>query len=180
MKSPVSIPLLADEIQITQDKITKKAKFLWSDFTDFITQGSMMDLAVGLVIGSAFTTCVNSFVKDILSPILGLGAQKNLEHIYAILKCPANVTDCQVSSWATAELANKDGVVTLNYGSFFDTIINFFIIAIFLYTFVRLYTAAFKKFIAKLKKCPFCTSMIPIQAIKCMHCTSMVDEFISN
>ncbi len=102
------------------------------EFRDFIAKGNVIDLAVGIVIGAAFTAIVNSFVKDILSPILGIFGSANFNDQFVVLK--QGKTAGPYDSLATATTA---GAVTFNYGSFITAVINFLIVAFALFLVVK-------------------------------------------
>ena len=132
-------------------------KSFFEEFKKFIMRGNVMDMAVGIIIGGAFTAIVTSLVEDIISPILGMFGSANL---------------------ADASVTLKEGV-TLNYGSFISAIINFLLIALVIFCMVK----AINKAQDKVKKpeapaapttkmCPYCKSEIAIDATKCPHCTS--------
>ena len=133
-------------------------KFL-QEFKDFAMRGSVIDLAVGVIIGGAFQKIVNSLVKDILSPILGLFAKNSFD-------------DLSISFMG----------VTVRYGSFITEVINFIIMAFVIFLLVKALNG-----LAKLhghtedndpttKQCPFCMSEIDINATRCPHCTSELTE----
>ena len=100
------------------------------EFREFIAKGNMLDLAVGIVIGAAFTTIVNSFVKDLVNPFLGLFGKANFENMFLVLKGDANGA-------TTPEDAAKLGAITLNYGAFLTAVLNFMIVAFALFLVVR-------------------------------------------
>lgn len=134
-------------------------KKLLKEFRDFINRGNVMDLAVGVMIGAAFKTIVDSFVGDIISPILGLFGSVDLSSL---------------------ALPLKDGV-NLGYGAFLTAIINFLIIAFVLLIFVKIIRKASSLASKKkeeapaaptVKICPYCRSEIAIDATRCPHCTS--------
>ena len=102
------------------------------EFRDFIARGNVLDLAVGIVIGAAFTAIVNSFVKDILSPILGIFGSANFNDQFFVLK--AGKTPAPYDS---LEVATKAGAVTFNYGSFVTAILNFLIVAFALFLIIK-------------------------------------------
>ena len=127
------------------------------EFKKFIMRGNVVDMAVGIIIGGAFTAIVTSLVEDIISPILGLFGSANL---------------------ADASVTLKEGV-TLNYGSFISAIINFVLIALVIFCMVKAINKAQDKVkkpeapaAPKTKMCPYCKSEIAIDATKCPHCTS--------
>jgi len=126
-----------------------------SGFKQFILRGNVIDLAIGVVIGAAFNSVVNSLVKDVLTPFIGF-----------FLKTPG------LENWTV----HVHGTV-FPFGDFLNSILTFLIEAAAIYFFVVLPVNAF---LAKTKKpaepntkqCPFCKSDIPKDATKCAHCTS--------
>lgn len=102
------------------------------EFRDFIARGNVLDLAVGIVIGAAFTAIVNSFVKDILSPIIGIFGTANFNDQFVVLKDPKHT-----GPYASLDAASKAGAVTFNYGSFITNVINFLIVAFALFLIVK-------------------------------------------
>ena len=134
-------------------------KKFFEEFKKFIARGNVMDMAVGVIIGGAFTGIVTSLVNDIITPLLGLFGGMNFD------KYQWNIT--------------KD--VVLYYGNFITAIINFLIMALIVFIIVRTLNNAGKKFkkdtTAKTtKKCPYCKSEIAIDATRCPHCTSELTE----
>lgn len=135
------------------------------EFKDFIARGNVMDMAVGVIIGGAFSGIVTSLNEDIISPILGLFGGKNFDQLSL----------------------NILGEVTLNYGKFLTAVINFLIMAFVVFCIIKAVNKAGEKTkkLAHLnkeepapttKKCPYCLSEIPIEATKCAHCTSELPE----
>ncbi len=102
------------------------------EFRDFIARGNVLDLAVGIVIGAAFTAIVNSFVKDIISPLIGIFGTANFNDQFIVLKDPKHT-----GPYASLDAASKAGAVTFNYGSFLTATINFLIIAFALFLIVK-------------------------------------------
>lgn len=145
-------------------KMAKKGFF--GEFKDFIARGNVMDMAVGVIIGGAFSGIVTSLNEDIISPILGLFGGKNFDQLSL----------------------NILGEVTLNYGKFLTAVINFLIMAFVVFCIIKAVNKADEKAkkLAHLnkeesaapttKKCPYCLSEIPIEATKCAHCTSELPE----
>lgn len=140
-------------------------KKFFAEFKEFISKGSVMDMAVGIIIGGAFTAIVTSLVDDIISPLLGLLGGMNFDALVA-----------------------EFGGVVLPYGKFITAIINFILIALVLFCIIKALNKA-KSAAEKLKKkeeeaeeeatekdCPYCFSKIPIQATRCPHCTSELEE----
>src|SRR5438105_2074036 len=102
------------------------------EFRDFIAKGNMLDLAVGIVIGVAFTAIVTSFVKDIVSPFIGLFGKANFDNMFFVLK-----EGTTPGPYTTPDLAAKAGAVTLNYGAFLTAVINFLIVALVIFMIVK-------------------------------------------
>lgn len=137
------------------------------DFKAFIMRGNVLDLAVAVIIGGAFGAIVNSLVKDVLTPPLGL------------LTGRVNFTDLFVpldgKQYASLKAAQDAGAATLNYGLFLQAILNFLFIAFAVFLLVRL---ANKLQPPKpdeaptTKECPFCASTIALKATRCPQCTS--------
>jgi large conductance mechanosensitive channel len=145
------------------------------DFKAFIMKGNVVDMAVGIIIGVAFGAIVGSLVKDVIMPPVGLALGKiDFSNLAIALKQGA--TPGPYASLAAAQAA---GAVTLNYGLFINTIINFLIIALVVFFFIIRPIArmqAPKKVAAPAapttKECPFCYTNIPIKATRCPNCTS--------
>lgn len=138
-----------------------------SEFKEFAMKGNVLDMAVGIVIGAAFGSIVNSLVKDVLMPPLGLVLGK------------VNFTDLFISldgkTYATLAEAQAAAAPTINYGLFINTIINFIIVALAIFVVIRQINAMKRKPAPpepNTKNCPYCMESIPKAAIKCSHCTS--------
>jgi large conductance mechanosensitive channel len=102
---------------------------LFDEFKKFAMRGNVVDLAVGVVIGAAFTGIVNSLVKDIITPPIGLALGGiDFSNFFVTLKGP---------HLATLAEAQKAGAVTLNYGLFINALINFIVVAIALFLLIR-------------------------------------------
>lgn len=133
-----------------------------SEFKKFIARGNVMDMAVGIIIGGAFTTIVNSLVNDIINPLLGLFGGMNFDQL----------------QW------NITGDVILYYGKFITAIVNFLIMALVIFLLIRAINKAGEKMTKKdntptaptTKKCPYCKSEIVLDATRCPHCTSQLTE----
>ena len=102
---------------------------MWREFRDFAMRGNVMDLAIGIIIGAAFTTIVNSLVNDLIMPPLGL------------LLCGADFSNFFVAlkggSFATLDAAKAAGAVTVNYGLFINAVIRFIIVAFAVFLLVK-------------------------------------------
>ena len=138
-----------------------KKKGFFAEFKEFALRGSVMDLAVGVIIGAAFQAIVNSLVEDILSPLLGLILQDN---------------------FSSLSLDLFDGAVSIRYGAFFMAIINFVIMAFVIFLIVKgintLRNRGKKNETPDPteKECPFCKTMISIGATRCPNCTSELEK----
>ncbi|KAI8898991.1 large-conductance mechanosensitive channel, partial [Globomyces pollinis-pini] len=152
------------------------------DFKEFLNRGNVVDLAVGIVMGAAFTSIVNSGVSDIITPVISLAVGSSLQNTMLIIACPKladNKTrgvlgkDCQQGDFATIEIAKNRGAVTWNYGSFLQICINFLITSAIVYFMVKVYAATFRREKPpKVRECDFCCKDVPIKAVKCGFCTS--------
>jgi large conductance mechanosensitive channel len=137
------------------------------EFKEFAMRGNVIDLAVGVVIGAAFGKIIGSLVEDVVMPPIGL-ALGNVDFSNLFV----NLSGKDYPSVAAAKAA---GAATLNYGIFFNTILNFIIIAFAVFLVIR----SFNKMkhleptsVPTTKDCPHCLSAIPIKATRCAHCTS--------
>jgi len=143
-------------------------------FRDFVMRGSVIDLAVAVIIGAAFTKIVNSLVEDIIMPPIGLLlGNVDFANLFTVLKEGSKAA----APYATLAEAKAAGAVTLNYGLFLTTVVTFLIVAFVVYLIVRSVTRLGpKKADAPVttKECPYCLSKIPIKATKCAFCTADV------
>jgi len=143
------------------------------EFKEFALRGNVMDMAVGIIIGAAFGGIVNSFVSDVVMPPIGLLlGNVDFSNLYLILKEGA-----VAGPFASLAEAKKAGAVTVSYGVFINTIINFLIVAFVVFLFIRNINKLRKKEEAPpaaptTKECTFCFSAIPMKATRCPHCTS--------
>jgi large conductance mechanosensitive channel len=142
---------------------------MWKEFKEFAMKGNVMDMAVGIIIGAAFGKIITSFVNDVLMPPIGLALGKvDFSKLFVSLSS---------QSFATLEEAKKAGVVTINYGSFLNTVIDFLIVAFVIFMMIRQINRLKKEpepAVPTTKECPFCFSIIPIKATRCPSCTSEV------
>jgi len=143
------------------------------EFKKFAMRGNVIDMAVGIIIGAAFGTIVQSLVKDVITPPLGLlTGNVDFANLFVVLK-----EGSTEAPYATLQAAQEAGAVTINYGLFINTVISFTIVAFAVFLLIR--------YINKLqepetgpappptmKKCPHCVSDISVKATRCPHCTS--------
>jgi len=144
---------------------------MWKEFREFAIKGNAIDLAVGVIIGAAFGGIVNSLVKDILMPPIGLLiGGLDFSNKFMILKdAPGGGT------FTTPAEAIKAGAVTWNYGNFITLVINFVIVAFCIFLVVKAMNKMKKPSPTAApvsKDCPACAMTIPIKATRCPHCTS--------
>ena len=141
------------------------------EFRDFAMRGNVIDLAIGIIIGAAFTTVVNSLVKDIIMPPIGYIMNGiDFANFFLVLKG---------DEYPSLKAAQDAGAVSINYGVFINAIINFLIIAFALFMVVKAINRMKREEAAApppptSKLCPQCQMEIPIKAVKCGHCTSTV------
>lgn len=150
------------------EKKEKKSGF-FAEFKKFILRGNVMDMAVGVIVGGAFTAIVTSLNKDILSPIIALIGGIDF-------------------SYLTVTLGSGENAPVLAYGNFITAVINFLITSLVIFLLVRGLNVASEKLTARFKKekeeeeaktekeCPYCMSMISIKATRCPNCTSQLPE----
>ncbi len=143
------------------------------EFKEFAVKGNMVDMAVGIIIGAAFGAIIGSLVSDVLMPPLGLLlGNVDFSNLFTVLK-----EGKTAGPYATVAAAKEAGAVTLNYGLFVNTVVNFLIIAFAIFFVVRGINRLKKKeevppAVPTTKDCPHCLSTIPIKATRCSHCTS--------
>jgi large conductance mechanosensitive channel len=142
---------------------------MWKEFKEFAMRGNVLDMAVGIIIGAAFGKIVSSFVNDVLMPPIGLLlGQVDFSNLFITLSG---------QSFATLEEAKKAGAVTIKYGLFFNTIIDFLLVAFAVFLMIRQINRLKRQpepapASPTTKECPYCFSIIPIKATRCPNCTS--------
>lgn len=150
----------------SKEKEKKKNKGFMAEFKKFILRGNVMDMAVGVIVGGAFTSIVTSLNADILTPILGLFGGTDF-------------------SYLTVKLGSGENAPVLNYGNFITAVINFLITALVIFLLIKMINGISTRLSRKeeekpaaptTKKCPFCKSEIAIDATRCPHCTSQLEE----
>lgn len=144
--------------------MSKKNGFI-SEFKKFILRGNVMDMAVGVIVGGAFTSIVTSLNQDILTPILGIFGGMDFSNLMI-------------------KLGSGENAPVLAYGNFITAVINFLITAFVIFCLVKAINTMSDKLMHKeeapaaptTKKCPYCKSDIAIDATRCPHCTSQLPE----
>lgn len=130
---------------------------MFKEFKEFIARGNVLDMAIGIIMGSAFTAIVTSLVDDILMPVIsGLTAGIDYQDIVV------NV-----------------GGASLKVGNFINAVISFLIIAFVMFLIVKSLNSLHKEEKEEVteKECPYCKSSIPVEASRCPHCTSKLDNY---
>lgn len=145
----------------------KRESAFINEFKKFIMRGNVMDMAVGVIIGGAFTSIATSLNKDILTPILSIFGGTDFSNL-------------------KIALGTSDNAPVLYYGNFITAVINFFITAFVIFCLIKALNVLNTKLLRKQKEveeetpttkvCPFCKSSIAIDAIRCPHCTSKLEE----
>src|SRR5437867_2808676 len=146
-------------------------KKIWNEFKEFAVKGNAVDLAVGVIVGAAFTGIINSLVKDmIMPPISLLAGGLDFSNKFVILRAAKDGS----MAFNTPADAAKAGAITWNYGNFITLLINFVIVAGAVFLLVR----AINKLRRPTEKepdtkgCPACAMKIPVKARRCPHCTT--------
>ncbi len=143
------------------------------EFKEFAMRGNVLDLAIGIIIGAAFGKIITSFVNDVLMPPIGLLlGGVNFANFFLTLSGPTVIT---------LEEAQAAGAVTLNYGVFINTIIDFLIVAFAIFLLIRQVNRlqrqpAPEPAAPTTKECPYCFTSISIKAVRCPNCTSQLEE----
>ena len=156
-------------------------KGFFASFAEFINRGSVIDLAVGVIIGGAFQGIVKSLVEDLIMPFVGLATGGiNFTDQFLVLKLPEGAENGTV--YASLQAAKDAGATVFAYGSFVTAVINFLIMALVIFALVRTINNLrdFRKKPVEeaptTKQCPFCKSEIDIEATRCPHCTSVLEQ----
>ncbi len=148
-----------------------------TELKEFILRGNVLDLAIGVVIGSSFGAIVNSLVKDIIMPPIGMLLGKvDFPNLYVQL----NPKAVAIAPGTTLAAAQEAGAVTWNYGAFINAIITFVIIALVVFAVIKLIARLQKPKVEAPaepteKECPYCYTKIHISATRCPNCTSKLD-----
>ncbi|MBQ7303805.1 MAG: large-conductance mechanosensitive channel protein MscL [Alphaproteobacteria bacterium] len=153
-----------------------------NEFKKFAMRGNVIDMAVGIIIGAAFGKIVDSLVKDIIMPPIGILLGKiDFANLFFVLN------DGKIPGpYVSLDAAKEAGAVTMNVGMFINATISFMIVAFAVFVLIKAINTLQEKMLAdekkeeiasapNTKKCPFCCSEIAIEAVKCPHCTSEIE-----
>jgi large conductance mechanosensitive channel len=139
------------------------------EFKEFVLRGNVVDLAVAVIIGAAFTAIINSLVNDIFMPIIGyiLGGV-DFTSLFIVLGG---------GSYASLKAAQDAGAATINYGVFINAVITFLLVALILFFVIKGINRLQRQPVPappNTKECPYCFSTIPLNATRCPDCTSQL------
>lgn len=164
-------------------KLKNKARETINDYKKFALKGNAIELAIGVVIGSAFTNIVNSIVTNVITPLISIFTNKvDISSLFIAL---------DGNKYASIDAAKEAGAAIITYGALINSIINFFILSIILYIILKYINSISKKIEsldkkahaekeevkkATTKKCIYCQSEIDILATRCPHCTSILED----
>ena len=152
-------------------------KKLFNEFKEFVSRGNVIDLAIGVIIGGAFSTIVKSMVDNLLMPPLGLlFGDTDFADLFVVLKRGAEA----LPDGATLEMAKEVGAVTFNYGQFITDLLSFLLLALGVFLIVKAINALQREkeepqVEPTEKECPFCKKDIPVEATRCPFCTSKLE-----
>ncbi|MGD0660437.1 MAG: large-conductance mechanosensitive channel protein MscL [Syntrophorhabdales bacterium] len=146
---------------------------MFKEFREFAMRGNVMDMAVGIIIGAAFGTIVNSLVQDVIMPPIGLVlGHVDFSNLFLVLKEGTKAA----GPYATVAAAKAAGAVTINFGVFLNTIISFVVVAFAVFLLIRTMNRLNRQEAVPAapvtKECTYCLSAIPVKATRCPHCTS--------
>ncbi len=143
---------------------------MFKEFKEFALKGSVVDMAVGIIIGAAFGVIIKSLVTDIILPPIGLLLGKvDFTNLFVVLKAGS-----EAGPYLSLADAQRLGAVTLNYGAFINTILSFLIVAFAVFLLIRQMNKLKREEAPApaTKECPHCFSAIALKATRCAHCTS--------
>ena len=146
-----------------------------NEIKEFAIKGNVIDMAVGIIIGAAFTTIVNSLVKDIINPVIGIFTKGvDFNNLFITIKSGASG-----GPYTSLAQAQADSAVTLNIGMFLNACISFTIVAIVLFFIVKAMNKLKRPVKVttdpvKTKECDYCLSNVNINAKRCPYCTSQL------
>jgi large conductance mechanosensitive channel len=147
---------------------------MFKEFREFAMRGNVVDLAVGVIIGGAFGKIVDSLVKDVIMPPIGLLlGNVDFTNLFVVLKQGVKAA----GPYETLKAAQEAGAVTLNLGVFFNVVVSFLIVAFAVFLLIRALNKLKREeapapAAPATKECSFCFSAIPVKATRCPCCTS--------
>jgi large conductance mechanosensitive channel len=146
------------------------------EFREFAVKGNVVDMAVGIIIGAAFGAIARSLVEDVIMPPIGMALGGiSFENLFIVLQAGTTAPP-----YVTLEEARAAGAVTINYGIFFNALVSFIIVAFAVFMLVRAINRLRREELAAPaaptdRPCQFCATPIPLAAVRCPHCTSVLE-----
>ena len=166
LKDPLPLPVPLAETE-------KEVRGFLREFREFAMRGNVVDMAVGIIIGAAFTGVVSSLVNDVLMPPIGLVVgDEDFKNLFFVLR-QGDV----VGPYASVEAAKAAGAITINVGLFLNAVLGFVLVAFAVFLLVRFVNRRRREAPPAppaSRKCPFCVTDIPLAAVRCPQCTSDV------
>jgi large conductance mechanosensitive channel len=175
-----SIPTQPELHQLIDISMQQVQSF-WSDFSAFIQRGSAVDFGVGIIVGSVLDELIHSAMADLLSPPIGLLLSSTLRDAFTVLRQGNTPT----AKYITLDEAKRDGAVTINYGLFLETLLNFILTSLIIYACIRSFAAFGRRWSANKsagsleRLCPACDEKISARAHRCPKCTTSIMPLIS-
>jgi large conductance mechanosensitive channel len=157
---------------LTANGIGARANRSWgwdmlNEFKQFILRGNVLDLAVGIIIGAAFGTIVNSLVNDVIMPPLGA--------VLGRVDFNSLFINLSGTPYPSLKAAKDAGAPVIGYGAFISAVINFLVIGFVIFQIVKVVNRVQRPApAAATKDCPYCQMPVPVKATKCGHCTSEI------
>ena len=146
---------------------------MFKEFTEFLKRGSLIDMAIGIAVGTAFATIANSLVNDIVMPPIGLLlGNVEFDNLFLLLR-----QGDPAGPYPTLEAAREAGAVAIAYGNFINNVLTFLVIAAVFFMILRSLNRMRREepgqpAEARTKTCPYCITTIPLHATRCSACTS--------
>jgi large conductance mechanosensitive channel len=168
------IPMPLGQTRPTGSVTQNEEEPMFKEFKEFAMRGNVVDMAVGIIIGGAFGTIVKSLVSDVLMPPIGLLlGGVDFTNLFAVLKDGAE----QAGPYMALTDAQAAGAVSINYGVFLNNVISFLIVAFAVFVLIKGINAMKREeedpaSEPTTKDCSFCTTEIPIKALRCPNCTA--------
>jgi len=150
---------------------------MFSEFTEFLKRGNLIDMAIGIAVGTAFATIAGSLVDDIIMPPVGLLlGNVEFDDLFILLR-----QGSPAGPYLTLEAAKEAGAVTIAYGNFINNVLAFLVIAAVFFMILRSLNRVRRaepgqSAEVRTRACPFCVTTIPLQATRCPACTSQLRE----
>jgi len=157
--------------------MTSEEALMLKEFKEFVMRGNVVDMAVGIIIGAAFGSIISSLVSDVIMPPIGLLLGKvNFSNLYLVMQ-EGEI----IGPYGSLIDAQEAGAVTLNYGVFINTIVNFVIVAFAVFLLIKSINRLQREHETPpeeptTKECPYCVSEISIKASRCPNCTSQLES----